>query len=113
MNKGIPQVNLDQINPQRMFDGFELLSESVLGPQVELLFEGGVMNLVTNLMKLMWKRLLCAPDWSERRQSEWTQLDQYEAQKMFGMPTKVDSEKSVFNLVWKYVVKELDQGKKA
>ncbi len=77
-----------------------------------MLFEGSVMNLVTNAMKLTRKRLLQTPDWSDWRKSEWTQLDQYEAQKMFGMPVKVDSEEAIFNLMWTYVVKELDQRKK-
>jgi hypothetical protein len=40
-------------------------------------------------------------------------LDQYEAQGLFGKPFKVDSNKAVFNLVWAYLVQELDKCKKA
>ena len=112
-NTGIPQVNLDQVNPRRMFGDFDLPGDSILGPQAEYRFEGGVVNLVTNALKLTRKRLLTQPDWKDWQSSEWTQLDQYEAQGMFGAPVKVASKESVFNLVWTYMVKELDQRKKA
>ena len=46
-NKGIPQVNLDQVNPCCMFDGYNLPSDRVLGLQAEHLLDGGVFNLVT------------------------------------------------------------------
>ncbi len=36
-------------------------------------------------------------------------LDQYKAQGLLGKPVKVDSSEAVFNLVWTYVVKELDK----
>ena len=45
--------------------------------------------------------------------SEFLQLDQYELQGMFSNPVLVDKGYAVFNLVWTYVVKELDRHKKA
>ena len=40
-------------------------------------------------------------------------MDQYDKQGMFGEPVRVDSSDAVFNLVWTYVIKELDKRKKA
>ena len=41
------------------------------------------------------------------------QLDQYDAQGMFGDPTKVDSEAAVFHTVWTYPIKALEGWYKA
>ena len=40
-------------------------------------------------------------------------LDQYEAQGLFGAPVPATNTDTIFNLVWTYVVKELDKHKKA
>jgi hypothetical protein len=40
-------------------------------------------------------------------------LDQYEEQGLFGTPVPATDRDSIFNLVWTYVVKELDKQKKA
>jgi hypothetical protein len=40
-------------------------------------------------------------------------LDQNKAQGLYGKPVKVENNEAVFNLVWTYVVKELDKHKKA
>ena len=47
-------------------------------------------------------------EWGEWQQSEFTMLDQYEAQGLFGTPVKVESNEAVLNFVWTYMVKELD-----
>ncbi len=52
-------------------------------------------------------------EWGEWQQSEFTMLNQYKAQGLFGTPVKVESNEAVFNLVWTYMVKELDKCKKA
>ena len=57
--------------------------------------------------------LLKSDDWDEWQQSEFAQLDQYDEQGMFGTPVNATGDLSVFNLVWSYVVKELDKRKKA
>ena len=40
-------------------------------------------------------------------------LDQYETQGRFGAPVPATNKDAIFNLVWTYVVKELDKHKKA
>ena len=64
-------------------------------------------------MQLMQGKLLKTAEWSEWQQSEFPMLDQYKAQGLFGKPVKVEKNEAVFNLVWTYVVKELDKHKKA
>ena len=46
-------------------------------------------------------------------ESEFTMLDQYETQGLFGAPVPATDKDAIFNLVWTYVVKELDKHKKA
>ncbi|KAL7551376.1 hypothetical protein ACHAWF_014575 [Thalassiosira exigua] len=74
---------------------------------------GGVYNYVSLAMRLTRSKLLRQEDWSQWQESEYKQLDQYMTQEMFGDPVPVDSDAAVFNLVWTYVVKELDKRKKA
>ena len=64
-------------------------------------------------MKLTWGKLLKDEDWNVWQQLEYTQLDQYDAQGMFGDPVPVTNKGAVFNLVWTYNIKELDKRKKA
>jgi hypothetical protein len=123
---GIPQVNLDQMNPRRMMDpsfySVAMEAEKARGvffpdrPHNGLLKvqeSGGVLNYITSAMKLTRGKLLQGPEWTEWHKSEWKQLDQYEAQGMFGEPIKIKSMDTVFRLVWTYNVNALDQRKKA
>ena len=64
-------------------------------------------------MKLTHGKLLKDDDWDVWQKSEFTQLDQYDSQGMFGDPMPVTNKGAVFNLVWSYVIKELDKRKKA
>jgi hypothetical protein len=82
-------------------------------PSYQLVDDGGVHNAVTFVMKLTRSKLMKQPDWNEWLASEYMQLDQYEAQGMFGDPTKVDSEAAVFHTVWTYAIKALDGWYKA
>jgi hypothetical protein len=82
-------------------------------PSYQLVDDGGVHNVVTCVMKLTHRKLIKQPDWNEWLASEYMQLDQYEAQGMFGDPTKVDSEAAVFCTVWIYAIKALDGWYKA
>eukprot|EP00804_Cyclotella_cryptica_P009461 CCRYP_017762-RA/>CCRYP_017762-RA protein AED:0.40 eAED:0.40 QI:0/-1/0/1/-1/1/1/0/256 len=63
--------------------------------------------------KLTRRILLQQTDWDEWAESEFTQLDQYALQHMFGQPCPVTKKDAVFHLIWTYVVKELDGRKKA
>ncbi|KAL9178443.1 hypothetical protein ACHAXT_003773 [Thalassiosira profunda] len=76
--------------------------------------DGEVVNGIGLAYKLTRGKLLKAPDWDDWRKSEYTQLDQYDKQGMFGAPVRVAKDDgAIFNLVWTYAVKALDQRKKA
>jgi hypothetical protein len=64
-------------------------------------------------MRLTRGKLLKQTNWSDWQTSEYLQLDQYDAQGMFGDPVQVDKDDAVFYLVWTYSIKALDGRKKA
>jgi hypothetical protein len=74
---------------------------------------GGVLNMVSRVMKLTRGKLLKQPNWNNWRDSEYLQLNQYDEQGMFGTPQLVDEDAAVFHTVWTYVIKALDGRKKA
>ena len=75
--------------------------------------DGGVLNTVTCVMKLTRGKLIKQPNWDTWLASEYLQLDQYDAQGMFGTPVEVDSDAAVFPTVWTYAIKTLDGRYKA
>jgi hypothetical protein len=64
-------------------------------------------------MKLTRRKLLHQDDWNNWQTLGFLQLDEYDAQQMFGPPVKVESNDAVFNLVWLYGIKAVDGCKKA
>jgi hypothetical protein len=112
-NDSIPQVNIDQLNPKTLFLGFSLPGILVNRQCGHVAYDGDVYNFTSLAMQLTQGKLLKTVEWSESQQSEFTMLDQYKAQGLFGKPVKVDNNEAVFNLVWTYVVKELDKHNKA
>jgi hypothetical protein len=64
-------------------------------------------------MKLTRGKLTKQLDWDEWLAPEYLQLDQYDAQGMFGDPTEVDSDAAVFCTVWTYAIKAVDGWYKA
>ena len=109
-------LNVDQLNPRSLIstDSYTVPTEATdTLPRWRLVNDGDVFNFVSAAMRLTRGKLQDTDHWTEWQQSEWQQLDQYEQQHMFGDPIRVDSNEAVFNLVWTYVVKELDQRKKA
>ncbi len=112
-NDGIPQVNIDQFNPKTLFSGFSLPDILVTWQCSHVAYDGNVYNFTSLAVQLTQGKLLKTAEWSEWQQSEFTMLDQYEAQGIFGKPVKVDSNEAVFNLVWIYVVKKLVKHKNA
>ncbi len=72
-----------------------------------------MLQYITKAQRLTRGKLINQDDWSDWKDSEFTQLDQYEAQGMFGTPQIVTSDDAVFNLVWTYTIKEVDKQKKA
>ena len=66
---------------------------------------GDVLNVVTRVMHLTRGKLLKQPDWDEWQASEYLQLDQNDAQGMFGQPIPMVEDMSVFHSVWTYAIK--------
>jgi hypothetical protein len=64
-------------------------------------------------MKLTRGKLLKQDNWSDWQNSEFLQLNQYDAQGMFGNPVAAVDGNAIFHLVWTYVIKALDGRKKA
>ncbi len=111
-NDGIPQVNIDQLNPRNLFSGFKIPPLPVAQQIGQLSFDGDIFNFISRAMRLTCSKLIKTLEWGEWQQSQYTMLDQYEDQGLFGAPAAVTSTAAVFNLVWTYVVKELDKHKK-
>jgi hypothetical protein len=63
-------------------------------------------------MHLTRGKLLQQDDWTDWQESEYLQLNQYDAQGMFGTPVAMPQEDAVFHLVWRYAIKALDDRKK-
>jgi hypothetical protein len=64
-------------------------------------------------MKLTRNRLLKGPNWDKRQESEYLQLNQYNKEGKFGLPTHVENDATIFHLVWTYNIKALNLWKKA
>ena len=75
-NDGIPQVNLDQLNPRRMFHEFATAGMPD-NDAVVAKWDGEVFNWVSKAMKLTRSKLKKSDDWTDWQQSKYTQLDQY------------------------------------
>ncbi len=52
-------------------------------------------------------------DWNDWLELEYFQLDQYNAQGMFGDPVEASNGHAIFHLVWTYTIKAVDGRKKA
>ncbi len=74
---------------------------------------GNVLNYTTRIMKLTHGKLVNRDDWLAWQDSEYLQLDQYDAQSMLGDPVAAREDAAIFHLVWTYVIKALDGRKKA
>jgi hypothetical protein len=75
--------------------------------------DGDILNYTTRVMKLTPGKLLQQDDWSAWQESEYLQLDQYDAQGMFGRPVAASEDDAIFHLVWTYAIKAVDGRKKA
>ncbi len=72
-----------------------------------------MLHHVTRAQRLTRSKLIKQDNWAKWKASEYTQLDQYDAQGMFGEPCYVTSDDAVFNLVWTYAIKEVEKQMKA
>ncbi len=82
-------------------------------PPYNIVESGDVLNCVTWVMRLTRRKLLQQDDWSDWQCSEFLQLNQYNAQGMFGTPVPMSKQDAVFHLVWTYAIKTVDNRKKA
>ncbi len=69
-------------------------------------------DVVTNLQTMV-DAFHQPDDWNDWQESEYLQLNQYNAQNMFGMPVFASEDDAVFHLVWTYNIKAVDGRKKA
>ena len=124
-NTGIPQVNLDQLNPRGilrpMFCSATMVetSNGTFVPDcphnrlILVADSGGVLNYKSRAMKLTRGKLLQGGEWEDWYTLEWKQLDQYNKQGMFGDPVRLMTKDTTLRLVWTYREKVLDKQKKA
>jgi hypothetical protein len=107
----LSQLTHDQLNNpvDLLEDGLQVLRTRMYN----IVESGDVHQYVTWVMRLTRGKLLLQDDWSDWQASEFLQLDQHDAQGMFGDPVPVDKDDAVFFLVWTYGVKALDGRKKA
>jgi hypothetical protein len=73
-------------------------------PTYAIADSGNVLNYTTRAMRLTWGKLLQQDDWTNWQRSEWLQLDQYDAQGMFGSLVSMSKDDAVFHLVWTYAI---------
>jgi hypothetical protein len=68
-------------------------------PPYEIVKSGDVLNYVTQVMHLTRGKLLQQDNWSDWQHSEYLQLNQYDAQGMFGTPIPMLEDDTLFHLV--------------
>ncbi len=118
-NKGLPVMlksDFSQLTHDQLNNRVDLIEDSLRVKrmrQYNVVDSGNVLNYTTRIMKLTWGKLLKRDDWSDWQNSEFLQLDQYDAQGMFGNPVAAADGNAIFHLVWTYVIKSLDGRKKA
>ena len=81
--------------------------------QYNIVNSGNVLTYTTRFMKLTRGKLLSQDDWTDWQDLEYLQLDQYNAQGMFGNPVRSNKGDAIFHLVWTYTIKTVDGRKKA
>jgi hypothetical protein len=118
--EGIPIISLapflqlthDQLNNRWEFSTVAEHLRSCK-PSYKLIDLGDVLNVITRVMPLTRGKLLQQPDWDEWQLLEYLQLNQYDAQGMFGQPVPINTKIAVFHSVWTYAIKAFDLRKKA
>jgi hypothetical protein len=119
LNKGLPIVlsalfSQQTHNQLKCWWDFTTVADYLReAPPYKVVDSGDVLNYVTCVMKLTDGKLLWQVDWNDWQESEFVQLDQYNAQNMFDSPVAVESNEAVFNLVWSYGIKAVNGCKKA
>ena len=78
-----------------MFHDFFMPKDALAQPTATIFRDRDVYNFIIKAMKLTRGKLLKDEDWDIWQRSEFTQLDQYEAQGMFGDPVPVTDKGAV------------------
>ncbi len=118
-NKGLPVMSksdFSQLTCDQLNNRIDLIEDSLRVKrmrQYNVVNSGNVLNYTTRIMKLTCGKLLKWDDWLDWQNSEFLQLDQYDAQGMFGNLVAAADGDAIFHLVWTYVIKSLDGHKKA
>jgi hypothetical protein len=60
---GIPQVNINQLNPCNLFSGFKIPPLPVTRKIDQLSFDGDVFNFISRAMRLTQGKLIKTPEW--------------------------------------------------
>ncbi len=82
-------------------------------PPYNIVESGDVLNYVSHAMRLTCRKFLNQNNWSDWQGLKYLQLDQYDAQRMFGEPVAVTQEDAIFHLVGTYAIKAVNDRKKA
>ena len=98
-NDGIPQINIDQLNPKYLLPHFSVPNLPAQRQTASIRLDGGVYNFESLAMRLTRGKLKATQEWDEWQQSEYTMLDQYDAQGLFGTPVPATDKAAIFNLV--------------
>ncbi len=119
-NKGLPVMSksdFSQFTHNQLNNRLALINDGLRVqrmPKYSVMESGNVLNYTTRIMKLTHGKLINWDDWSDWQDSEFLQLNQYDAQGMFGDPVDARDDYAIFHLVWMtYVIKALDGRKKA
>jgi hypothetical protein len=79
----------------------------------DIVDSGSILNYTTRTMKLTRGKLMNQDNWTDWQVSKYLQLNQYDAQGMFGNPVAAVDDNAIFHLVWTYSIKAVDGRKKA
>jgi len=118
-NKGLPvmsKLDFSQFTHDQLNNRIDLLKDGLRTQrkqQYNIVESGDVLNYNTRVMKLTRGKLLSQDNWTDWQDSEYLQLDQYDAQGMFGNPVLSQEGDAIFHLVWTYAIKVVDGRKKA
>ena len=94
--------NFSQFTHDQLNNCVDLLEEGLYVLRThhyDIIQSSQVRNYVMHVMQLTQGKLLQQDDWIEWQNSEYLQLDQYDAQGMFGDPVVVDKGEALFYLV--------------
>jgi hypothetical protein len=109
----IPQLHFDQLHAIahhlhviRYGEDYNLWTDTTTWPDVdeETIHQAIVDDQVA--VKFTRRQLKPRSDWQTWKESEWKQLDSYQAQNMFGTPIRRPAQATVLPFVWTYLFKD-------